>query len=218
MAITKNPYQIKIAGRLSYPNLFEPKGFNGATPKYSAVFLLDKVKDAEQIKMIKTKISDMIKEHFKGKHPGADKLCLKDGANKPDTDGYGDGMVFLSSSNLSKPRVVDQSRNDIDKGDPRIFGGVYVVGVVTLWAQDNEWGKRINASLEAVQYARTGKSFGSPPLNIDDAFDDLPEEDDAEEEEVPAPAPTPVKAPAKAKAPAKVAVEIEDESEDEAFT
>ena len=109
-----------------------------------------------------------------------------------------------------------QSRNDIDKGDPRIFGGVYVVGVVTLWALDNEWGKRINASLEAVQYARTGKSFGSPPLNIDDAFDDLPEEDDAEEEEAPAPAP--VKAPAKAKAPAKVAVEIEDEREDEAFT
>ena len=186
------------------------------------MFLLDKVKDAEQIKMIKTKISDMIKEHFKGKHPGADKLCLKDGAYKPNTDGYGDGMVFLSSSNLSKPRVVDQSRNDIDKGDPRIFGGVYVVGVVTLWAQDNEWGKRINASLEAVQYARTGKSFGSPPLNIDDAFDDLPEEDDAEEEEAPAP----VKAPAKAsrtsaaqpRCGTSFTTGIEDESEDEAFT
>ncbi len=180
MANNENPNQIHLKGvRLSYPNLGEAKGFQGSEPKFSATFILDKEKDADQIKEIKAKIAAMVATDFKGKSPGPDKICLKDGTSKGDSEGYGEGVMYISASNKRKPALVDQKRNPIDKDDPRIFGGVYVNAVVNIWKQDNQYGKRINASLEAVQYARTGDAFGNAPMNVNNVFEELPDETDS---------------------------------------
>jgi hypothetical protein len=46
--------------------------------------------------------------------------------------------------------------------------------VVELWAQDNQYGKRINASLGGVQFAKDGESFGGGGNVVEaDDFDDL---------------------------------------------
>jgi hypothetical protein len=42
-----------------------------------------------------------------------------------------------------------------------------VDAVIRPWAQDNQWGKRVNASLVAVKFAGDNEPFGLPP--IDDA-------------------------------------------------
>lgn len=173
--------QVKLIGvRLSYPNLFVPKGFNeeDTNPKYSASFILDDVKDAKQIATVQAAIDQLIAENKLGKLP-PDKKCLRSGDTK-DKAGYGDGTHYVSASNTRKPQVVDTNingRSPLDKDDSRIFGGCYVNAVVNLWVQNNKYGKRVNASLEAVQYARPGEPFGAAPVDADDAFGSIPDDD-----------------------------------------
>jgi hypothetical protein len=47
-----------------------------------------------------------------------------------------------------------------------------------VWAQDNKYGKRINASLEAIQFVRHGEAFGAKPVIAEEVFDDLGGDDD----------------------------------------
>lgn len=185
MATTAEPVkqiQVKLVGaRLSYPNLFTPKGFNeqDTNPKYSASFILDDVKDAGQIATVRAAINQLVAENKLGKLP-SDKLCLRNGADK-DKAGYGEGTHYVSASNTRAPQVVDTNangRSPIGKDDSRIFGGCYVNAVLNLWVQNNQYGKRVNASLEAVQYVRPGEAFGAAPVDADDAFGSIPDDDD----------------------------------------
>lgn len=184
MATTAEPVkqiQVKLIGvRLSYPNLFEPKGFKGEETnlKYSASFIMDDEKDAKQIATVQAAIDQLIAENKLGKLP-ANMKCLRDGDEK-DKAGFGPGTHYVASSNTRAPQVVDTNangRSPIGKDDSRLYGGCYVNVVLNLWAQNNKWGKRINASLEAVQYARPGEPFGAAPVDADDAFGSIPDDD-----------------------------------------
>lgn len=187
-------YQLILANvRLSYPHLFvaqKSKDKPEDPGKFSASFLLDKEADKVQIATIKTKIEALLKEKNKGAKLAPNLLCLRDGDEfKPDAEGYA-GMMFITSSNGKRPSVKDKATVrdaagklvDIPAGDPRIFGGCYVNVVLNLWFQDNTNGKRVNASLESVQYVRPGDAFGTPPVDADEAFGSLgqPETDEAD--------------------------------------
>jgi hypothetical protein len=162
--LTKRPV------RLSYPNLFTAKaGPDGGKPTYSAVFLLDKKQNAEDIRAIQAGIAQIVKEGLKGKHPGPDRICLRDGSAKPDTEGYGPGVMFISARNEKRPGVVDQQLTPLTAEDGKPYAGCYVYATVRLWAQDNQFGRRVNASLRNVQFVRDGEPFGEKPV--------LPEED-----------------------------------------
>lgn len=175
-ATAPNPNQIKLTNvRLSYPQLFTPKAMEGGEPKYSASFILDDVIHAAEIAAIKKRIAELVKDNKLGTLPVA-KICLRPGTEKPDVDGYGEGCHFLTSSNSKKPRVVDRDRTDMSPGDARLFAGCYVNAVCNLWAQNNKFGKRVNASTEAVQYSKPGEPFGAPPVDVNTAFEDLPDD------------------------------------------
>ena len=60
-------------------------------------------------------------------------------------------------------------------GPETIYSGCRVNVKIRFWAQDDpEHGKRVNASIEAVQFARDDVAFGGgKPTNVDDEFDDL---------------------------------------------
>jgi hypothetical protein len=45
--------------------------------------------------------------------------------------------------------------------------------VVEIWAQDNNYGKRINASLKGVQFVRDGDAFAGGGAASPDEFEDL---------------------------------------------
>lgn len=187
----KNHEVLLVGVRLSYPNLFKPmksKDRPDEPGKFSASFILDKEKDKVQIAAINAKINAILAENNKGAKIAPDKLCLRDGSFKPDKEGYSDAVVFITASNARRPRVVDKKSVrdangkfvDIEPGDPRIFGGCYVNAVVRLWWQDNkEGGKRVNGSLESVQYVKEGEPFGSAPVDADEAFADVPDDEDA---------------------------------------
>lgn len=162
--------------RLSYPHLFSPQESrdpNGKA-KFTASFILDKKKDAAQITLLQNAIKAILDE-TKVK-VDKDKLFLKDGANKEDS--YGPEVMFINTSSTRRPQVVNRDRSPITEEDDVVYGGCYVNCWVTPWVQNNDFGKRVNCSLEIVQFVKDGERFGRSPLDVNEVVPDLSETED----------------------------------------
>lgn len=158
------------AVRLSFPSLFNTAKFGGEdTGKYEATFVLDKVEHAEVIAGIKAQIDRLMKEELKSKVP-SDKLCLKDGdeMGRPEFE----GKYTIKASTKKRPLVINRDKSPITESDNVIYAGCYVNAIVSLWAQNNNYGKRINAQLDGVQFCRDGEAFGDGAVSVNefDAF------------------------------------------------
>lgn len=158
------------AVRLSFPSLFNTAKFGGEdTGKYEATFVLDKVEHAEVIAGIKAQIERLMKEELKSKVP-SDKLCLKDGdeMGRPEFE----GKYTIKASTKKRPLVINRDKSPITESDNVIYAGCYVNAIVSLWAQNNTWGRRINAQLDGVQFCRDGEAFGDGAVSVNefDAF------------------------------------------------
>jgi hypothetical protein len=162
--------------RLSFPALFKAKaGPDGGEPKFGASFLLDKTKHAAKIKEIEAAIEKLHREELKGKHMKG--TCLHDGSEKPDTDGYGPGVKYVSVSSRKRVPIVDRDPSvALAEEDGKPYAGCYVNASIRLWVQDNQYGKRINAELRAVQFSKDGESFGAAPVDAEAEFATLTDE------------------------------------------
>ena len=160
--------------RLSFPSLFQKATFEGKETKFEATLLLDKKQHAETITEIQAAIKLAIKEKLAGAKVGADKLCMKDG-DESDYEGYA-GTMSLKAANAKRPLVIDRDKTPLAESDNRPYSGCYVNCIIELWAQNNAYGKRINANLLAVQFYKDGQPFGDAGANASvndfDAFDD----------------------------------------------
>lgn len=163
--------KIKIANaRLSFPSLFRTAQFGGDdTGKFEATFILDKSEHAATIKAIEAQIQQLMKDELKGKLP-AEKIALKDGddLDRPEFE----GKMSIKASTKRRPLVIDRDKTPISEEDNRVYAGCYVNAIISLWAQNNQFGKRVNASLEGVQFAADGEPFGTGGVDVDefDAF------------------------------------------------
>lgn len=164
--------------RLSYAFLFKPRASedNPDDPKYSCSLLLDKKKDAAQIAKLNKAIEACIVEKWKDKRPGKGslKLCLRDGSEKDDKEGYSEDIMFISTSSVRQPKVLEV-RDGVfyelkaESGKP--YSGCFVHASVRVWAQDNKFGKRINAEIRAVVFSKDGEPFGGgTPVNAEEEF------------------------------------------------
>lgn len=164
--------QIKLVGvRLSFPALFKAKSVGDGEPKFNATFLLDKIKDAEQIKNLQMMIISVAKEKFGGidevkKLREKNKLsfCLHEGSEK-EFEGYGDEVMFVSASSKTRPLILDRNRGQLAEEDGRPYAGCYVDAIIRVWVQDNTYGKKVNADLRGVQFVKDGEAFGVAPLD-----------------------------------------------------
>jgi len=179
--------------RLSFPSVFRPKGFEGqdSEPKFQATALFPKDGADDVLTVIREEIDRVGSVEFGEKWPvirksmaAENRLCLKDGDTKS-YDGYADAW-FIASSSTVRPAVVDRDgATPLVNEDARPYAGCYVNMVLRLWAQNNQWGKRINAELKAVQFVADGDRFGGggpvDPTSVFDALDDAdnPFSDDA---------------------------------------
>lgn len=165
--------QIKLQNvRLSFPQLFVPKAVQqGGEAKYSASFLLDKTTDAAQIDAIRNAMFKVATEKWGSadKIPKSLKKCLHEGTEK-DYDGYGPDNMFISASATIRPTVIDRNMSPLDANSGRPYAGCLVHAVIRLWAQDNQFGKRINAQLQGVQFAGDGEAFGAAPFDAAQHF------------------------------------------------
>lgn len=163
--------------RLSFPSLFKRSVFQGQEGKFEATFLIPK-EDKETLATINKAIDALVAEHKINKAAiAADKLCLRDGDlafNKEGEplDGYPGHMSFKASSN-QQIQIVDRDKMPISEEDNKIYAGCYVNAIVGIWYQNNNYGRRINGNLYAVQFVKDGDSFGSAPTNAAGMFEAL---------------------------------------------
>lgn len=171
--------------RLAFPVLFEAKTVNGeGKPAFSASFLIDPADP--QVEAINAEIDRIAKEKWGAKADTmllamrkGDKLALHDGDLKSNYDGFA-GNLYISSRNQVRPVVLDRdARTELSAQDGKIYAGCYVNAIIDFWAQDNNYGKRVNATLHKVQFFKDGDAFAGGGMSNED-FEDLAQGADAE--------------------------------------
>ena len=164
--------KVKIQGaRLSFPSLFRKATFEGQETKYEATLMLHKEDHADTIAEIKAQIAKSIKENMKGAKVASDKICLKDG-DESGRDEYA-GHYTLKAANNKRPKVIDRDKTPLTEDDEKLYSGCYVNAVIDFWYQSNSYGKRVNANLLGVQFAKDGDPFETVSTADDDDFDDF---------------------------------------------
>lgn len=172
--------------RLAFPQLFEAKTVNGeGEPAFSASFLL--TPDHPSIPELRKAFEAVGKEKWGAKWPNVkkeieakDRLALHDGDTKADYAGF-EGNWYVSTRNKTRPLVIDRDKSPLTAADGRPYAGCYVHASIELWCQDNNYGKRINASLRGVQFYQDGDAFAGGGAASEDEFDDIGEGATAED-------------------------------------
>lgn len=167
--------------RLSFPSLFEPNAFGDGEPAYQATFIIDG--DDPQVAAVNRAIDAVAKDKWGAKADvtlktlrSSGKVALKNGDDKAQYDGF-EGNYFIAPRSRTRPTVVDGQRQPLTERDGRIYAGCYVNASLEIWAQDNAYGKRINATLRGVQFVRDGEAFGGGRPAAADEFDELEVDD-----------------------------------------
>lgn len=155
--------------RLSFPSLWTTEKYNGTdTEKYGCTFLIKK--DDPQAKKLQKAILDAAQEKFGKPVPKSVKLPLVDGDEK-EYDGYQDHWA-IKATTKKRPTVINRDKTPLVEDDDVIYPGCYVNASIDIWVMDNQYGKRVLASLNGVQFFKEGESFVSGGSALDD-FEEL---------------------------------------------
>ena len=166
--------------RLSFPSLFKKAVFDGQETKYEATLLVPK--NSAQAKKLQKMAEDFAAEVFGGKEKIPNSLkytALTDGDTK-DYDGY-EGMLAFKGGSGQRITIVDRDKTPLVEEDGKPVAGDYVNAVVGFWYSSHpKGGKQILGNLSAIQFVKEGEHFGAGGVNVDEAFDDLGDEDEDE--------------------------------------
>ena len=160
--------------RLSFPSLFKTEQYAGEdTEKYAATFLISK-SDTKTVASIEQACkAALVEKYGEGKVPKGFKLPLVDGDDK-EYQGYAD-CVYIKANTKKRPTLVNRDKTPIVEEDGILYGGCYVNASIDVWVMDNSYGKKVLASLNAIQFVKDGESFGTKSDGADD-FEDLDDE------------------------------------------
>ena len=187
-SINSKPISLRNV-RLSFPILKEATKFdpenNKEIPKFKASFILDPDTHAGTIKEIKQVTKSLIEEMWGGKPSGMKDIdCFGDGNIKKNGQGevyagYKD-MFFVSGNNKNRPILLHKNKSQVDKDEIEdIFQpGYRVNGSISLWTQDNKFGKAIRCTVRGIQFVREDETFGASGVNVDEEFEDFNDESD----------------------------------------
>jgi len=181
---TNNVLWIRNA-RLSFPNVLVPKSVEKGPPKYSCNFLL--TPDAPEWSEIGQILQELATERWKEHAPAAINMINQDkwmrcygiGSEKTSRqtgevyEGYTGNVVWIGGSNNAKPTLYGTDGKELPptaNANTMFVGGNYCDGVISLWLQDNEYGRGVRSNLVAVQYLREGEHFGSEEVDAAGIF------------------------------------------------
>lgn len=181
--------RIVIPCRISFPNLFEPKGVNGSEPKYSVSCLIPETDTATLEKInnaIEAAKEDGKTKKWGGKLPTNLKLPLHEGSvDRPDDPAY-EGMIYLNCSSKDAPQVVDRRKQPIT--DPLdVYPGCYCNVSMNAYAFSAGGNKGVTFGLGNVQFVKDGPQLaGRTTASSDfDCLDDDEDLLDTNDEELP---------------------------------
>ena len=147
--------------------------------KFSVVSIIPK--DHPQLPQIKAAITAAANAKWGAKAAevlkalaAGDRICLHDGDAKSEHAGYA-GNFFINASNELRPLVVGPNREVLTAADGKPYSGSYGNVKVEFWAQDNGFGKRVNASLLGAQFIKDGERLSGGGIAAMDDFDAVPQ-------------------------------------------
>lgn len=193
--------------RIAFPQLFEAKQINGeGKPKFGCSVLFPASQKAKlqvagavfnedgsvktppkwEVMSLDAVLEKVAADKWKDKATAElkimkakDTLCIHNGDLKPNYAGY-PGNFYLSASTEIQPTVLNADKSIIVSaaaGKP--YAGCFVNLSVDIYAQDNKYGKRINAVLTGVQFAGDGESFGGSRPADESEFDEVEYDEDS---------------------------------------
>lgn len=146
-------------------SIFEPRLNDKGQKQWGCAAILPP--DHEGIKAIQEAEKAACKEVFGDKASAtyssikaANKLALKDGNAKTDIAGY-EGNFFINMNSKVAPKLKAGDRvTDVTKEMDLLYSGVYANVILEIWAQNNAFGKRVNAQLKGIMFAAHGERLG----------------------------------------------------------
>lgn len=177
--------------RLAFANVFEAKAHaGGGEPTFSAAFPIEP--GSANAQTIAEAVGAVAVEKWKDKAKAIidelkskDRMCYRTyGLSKDGTvyQGFED-MYSLSASNKVRPRLFNKDKSPIVREDGILYSGCFVNAIVDIWAQQNDFGRRINATLAGLQFVADGDRFGGGTVASEDDFDVLDDEGGATQTE-----------------------------------
>lgn len=157
--------------RVSYPAVFEARGFNEGEPKFAITMLFEKsaaLKASPLWKAAITAGTEKFGEKFKvvnNTWPKGFRSPFRDGdEDKPDAPEY-EGKIFVRASSRADkpPLVVDQNLQVLTKengGEEAFYSGCYAKAMVTAFAYDVNGNKGVSFALIGVQKVKDGERLG----------------------------------------------------------
>ncbi len=162
--------------------LFEPKAIGDGEPAYSCRFIIEP--GSKNAKLIEQTIKDVAEDKWGEKAEGVLEGLFEDGKvalekkeyrNKKTREVYDgfEGKWSLGtrrSKDKPRPTTFDENRNEVGPSAGKHYSGAIVDASVEIWAQDNTWGRRINAEILGCMFVKHGKAFGGggAPASADD--------------------------------------------------
>lgn len=169
--------------RASYPHLDKayaaPPDKDGkqSAAKFSIVGMLDKKTHVAAKDLCIKVINDIQKE--KDTKVAKDKRFIKDGddGDKAEYEGY----WTVSAREDRRPSVRHRDTTPMTEKEIQdiIYAGCRVSILIRPWFQDNDYGKRINAGLMAIQFLRDDTQIGEGRIDDEGVFESV--EDDADD-------------------------------------
>ena len=157
---------------LAFACLDEPVAKFGGDPKFSCCLLVDKEQGKQDLANFRAIVDKLEADSFDGKSLDISKLCISDGNDK-DYDGFKDKLVF-TAANKKRIVTVGKQRQVVVAGDDEFpVSGNVVNCVLDVWPLTGQFGPRIVASLEAVQYVSAGTPFTKSNVDVESDFDDI---------------------------------------------
>lgn len=183
--------------RCSFLTLGEPEQYQGKGPfRWSATALVPY--DSPQRKAVEDALKQVAREKWEKKWENIYEslivdpkgCCWIDGKRK-EYDGY-QGHFALSAHRYQekgRPLVMDTDKSPIYKPNNeiyegkggRLYSGCFVNMQVEFWAQQNDNGKGLRATLLGVQRVRDGDAFGGGAAPSADDFGEIADGADADD-------------------------------------
>lgn len=166
--------------RGAFVNLFEAKpGPDGKNPKFGITMLFDaEAQKSPEFKAMKALANAAVKEKFGDKVPSNFRNPFRDGKEKPELQGFGEGVIFVNATTKQQPGVVDAKVQRILNPD-EVYSGAYYRATLTAYAYDQAGNKGVAFGLQNVQKVRDGEKWaGRVEAEKDfDAIDTSPWDD-----------------------------------------
>lgn len=174
--------------RGAFLSIFEPSSVGDSEAKaYGGRFILDPKANAVDVKNIEDTIALVAKDKWGAKAEAILKKLYADGKvcfskeeycnkNGDVYDGF-EGMYHIgmrTPEEKEAPTIVNKKGFRVRQGEEGApYSGCYMNVIGDIWAQDNQYGRRINCSLSGAQFFRDGAAFGGGrPASLDE-FEDL---------------------------------------------